>query len=189
MASELRVYRPVPPEGYEWALPVDDATFERISRLGVEPGGRSWKAPPFEILSADDGGNPVRRAEMPWYGSDVLVLRDAAIDVVGPLLADRGELLPLAIDDGRLWVFSAGLLAGALDDERSEMVRFDDGRIMELRRPVFRDEVISKAGAFKLSEMPRGQVFLTDELVKAIQATGHSSGTDFDLVYSSAAYE
>lgn len=139
----------------------------------------------MELLRVDDRGGTRKRADMPWLGSHVLVLRDEAIESVGRLIAPYGEILPLRVNDARLSVFSARLLPGALDEERSELVRFGSGQIMDLKRPVFHDEIVDGVGAFKLPEMPRGDIYLTEEMVMAIRSTGQSAGTEFVLVYES----
>jgi hypothetical protein len=68
------------------------------------------------------------------------------------------------------------------DLERSDAVRFGTGRIMDLRRAEFRTEMIAGAGALALTEMPRGDLYLTEDLVDSIRSTGQSAGTDFVLV-------
>lgn len=183
----LRVYRPDVMEDYEWALPVDDANYE-LFRTVDDPGGPSWPTPEMYLLRVVEVVKRLRRADMPWLGSNTLILRDAAIDTVGPLLSEFGQLLPLLCADARLVFFAADPLPGAIDIERSEIVRFKDGSgIMDIKRAVFNDEVVSGRGAFKLPEMPRGDVYLTEKLVSAIRATGHDSGTEFKLMYDSDA--
>ncbi|HXH80275.1 hypothetical protein [Nocardioides sp.] len=59
------------------------------------------------------------------------------------------------------------------------MAEFSSGRIMSLRRPAFIADALNDKQAFKLAEMPRGDLYLADDLVKAILDTGMSSGTDF----------
>jgi hypothetical protein len=113
----------------------------------------------------------------------VLVLRDEAIETVGALLQPHGELLPLACDEARLALFSAPKLEGVLDEGRSDIERFDSGRIMDLRAPVFRTELIGDTQAFKLVETPRGNLYLGEQLVEAIRATGMTSGTVFAVAY------
>ncbi|MGV8857607.1 hypothetical protein [Rhodoglobus sp.] len=66
-------------------------------------------------------------------------------------------------------------------------MRFSDGGIMYMPQPIFHSDVVSGAGAFKLAEMPRGDLHLTGELVDAILATGQTSGTDFTLLFEEGA--
>lgn len=159
----VRVYRPVPMDGFEWALPADEADYEMFRSLAGQSRATSWPSPQMRLLRVDDDGQPLHPAAMPWFGSHVLILRDAAIDAVGQLLAEYGEILPLTSSDADMAVFSARSLSGALDLERSDVVRFGTGRIMDLRRAEFRTEMIA------------------GDLVDSIRSTGQSAGTDFVL--------
>lgn len=179
MTGSPRIFRTSVPEGFEWALPMHASDFEAIRTLADRSLGSAWKPIRMSLLRSDDRGQPQRRAQMPWLGSEVLVLRDEAVDTVGALLLPHGEVLPLDCDDARLSLFSAPTIAGALDRDRSDMAEFSSGRIMSLRRPAFIADALNDKQAFKLAEMPRGDLYLADDLVKAILDTGMSSGTDF----------
>lgn len=54
---------------------------------------------------------------------------------------------------------------------------------MWLPGPVFRSEALGSMQAFKLSETPRGKLYLGEELVQSIRAAGYTSGTDITVVY------
>lgn len=179
MTDHVCIYRLSVPEGYEWALPVDSDDFEILQSLADRPAGAAWQPVQMTLLRVDDQGHPHRRADLPWIGSHALILRDQAIDTVGRLLAPHGELLPLDCKEARLAVFSAPIVTGVLDEDRSDMVRFGTGRIMAVRRPVFRLDVLGNAKAFKLAEMPRGDLYLSADLFDALRATGMTAGTDF----------
>lgn len=168
-------------DGYEWVLPVDDADFETLRLAGQT--SEPWPSPEVRLLRTEDDGTLLRRASMPWLDSHALVLRDEAIDSVGRVLNYRGDILPLKSGDARFCLFAAHIQSSALDLEHSQIVRFSSGRILDLKRPVFHDEVVARAGAFKLREMPRGDVYFTQDVVEALRATGDAVGTDFELVY------
>ena len=178
-----RIFRPSVPQGHEWALPADNADFEAIRGLGERSPGDPWTPAPMNLIKVDDHGRPQHRSDMPWLGGHVLVLRDEAIEAVGEILRPHGELLPLICDEARLALFSAPVVAGVLDEARSDLVRFGSGRIMALRAPTFRVAVLGRVGAFKLAEDPRGDLYLTDHVVEAIRSTGMTAGTHFTLVY------
>lgn len=181
MTDSGPIYHLSVPEGYEWALPVDSDDFEVLQGLAERHPRGTWRPIQMTLLTTDDWGRPQRRADLPWLGSHDLVLRDEAIDTVGSLLAPHGELLPLACEQARLAVFSAPAVAGVLDEERSDIVRFGSGRIMAIRHPVFRRDVLGASKAFKLAEMPRGELYLAEDIVDEIRATGMISGTKFKL--------
>lgn len=183
MTGVLRIFRPSAPEGYEWVVPIDNADVEVIRALGERSSGDPWTPIQMTLLKVDDHGRPQQRSDLPWLGGHVLVLRDEAIEAVGEILRPHGELLPLLCDEARLALFSAPVVEGVLDETRSDMVRYGTGRIMALRAPAFRRAVLGDIGAFKLAEMPRGDLYLTDHLVEPIRGTGMAAGTHFTLVY------
>jgi hypothetical protein len=183
VTGDAHVFRLSVPEGFEWVVPTDPADFEVVRMLAERPVGSGWEPIHMTLLKVDDHGLPHQGAYLPWLGSEAIVLRDEAIETVGALLRPHGELLPLLCDDARLTLFAAPAVAGVLDENRSDLDRFGSGRVMALRAPVFRADVLGSTGAFKLAEMPRGDLFLTGDLVEAIRATGMTAGTDFAPVY------
>lgn len=183
MTGAVHIFRPSVPEGYEWAVPTDDADLEVIRARGERPPGDPWTPIQMALLKVDDHGQSQKRSDLPWLGGHVLVLRDEAIEAVGEILRPHGELLPLLCDEARLALFSAPVVQGVLDEARSDMVRFGSGRIMALRAPAFRGSALGGRGAFRLAEMPRGDLYLTDHVVEAIRSTGMTAGTHFTLVY------
>ena len=182
MTNDVGVYRTQVPEGYEWVLPIDDADFAVIRGVGERRAGEAWMPIHMSLLKVDDHGKPQMRSDMPWLGEHVIVLRDEAIEIVGEILRPHGELLPLLCDEARLALFSAPVVEGVLDEAESDIVRFSTGRIMSIRSPAIRSEALGAISAFKLAEMPRGDLYLSENLVKEILATGMTAGTQFKLV-------
>ncbi len=184
MTDSQRIFQLEVPGGFEWALPTDDSNYKVFRSLPELPQGSGWEPIHMRLLKSDVGSKgPYKRADMPWLSSDVIILRDEAVDVVGEILRPHGVVLPLLCEEARLALFSAPLAEGVLDEERSQIKRFRSGRIMELRKPVFRTGLLGGVKAFKLSEDSRGDLYLTGDVVEEILATGLTSGTDFELAY------
>ncbi|HVQ88475.1 MAG TPA: hypothetical protein VMT88_09855 [Actinomycetes bacterium] len=118
---------------------------------------------------------------MPWLSSHTLALRDEAIEKVGPLLAPFGRFVRLDCPDAHLAAFVARPLAGALDQDRSEIVRFRSSGegVKRIENVHFRSDAVASQGVFCLPEFIRGPLYLTEDLVDRIIATNHSSGTVF----------
>ena len=104
-------------------------------------------------------------------------------DALGDYLGRWGELLPLECGDTELFVFNASRSLSALDEERSDVMRFGEGRIMKINRHAFDAAVIADVEIFKLTEMPWGSVYLTGDAVEIVEQSG-LAGTDFELVWS-----
>ncbi|MCW3492391.1 hypothetical protein [Microbacterium sp. SSM24] len=158
-------------------------SLEQAIELAITDDGSNWVPPPVEIARADERHRPWGYTNLPAWTGQVLVLRAEAIDVIGPLLDPSGLIRPLAAGEDELAVFSAYLLEGALNADRSEIRRFSDGRVMAVRRPSFVPEALSGARAFRLAEAPRGVAYYTSELVEQIHATGLARPGQFKLVW------
>ena len=116
---------------------------------------------------------------MPWLSQGFLVLRDKAIESVSPILEPYGEFLPLLSDEARLVGFRPTLRIHAQDEQNSEIVRFSTGRIMRLKRGVLTADSTTGKKIFGLSQMHRGAIYLTEEIVLEIEQTGSATGTSF----------
>lgn len=171
---ELRVFVPVVPEGFEWILPVDEAEgFERLRVETFESVADVWAPIPMRLLT-EDGGEHFARADFPWLGEQTLVMRQAAADVIGPLVEGQAELLPLQASDAELWMLHVMEARNALDFDRSDLVQFSSGRIMTIREHTFVASSLEGVRCFKIPQMPSGSVYFTGELVEAIEAAGLS---------------
>jgi hypothetical protein len=163
----MRVFVPSVDEGHEWVAPVDDAHFHVLRTLGEEKIATQWQPTPVRLITVDENGDRLQEADMPWLGSHALVLRKRALDVLGDVLREDSEFLPLANEEAELWLVHVWrTVASALDPNRSEIVRFpSSGRIMKVGKPRFRPEVLNGFHCFKLREFPRGPTYVTDEIV------------------------
>lgn len=108
---------------------------------------------------------------------------------MGELLRNDGELLPLACDEAELWVFNPTTVVDALDQDQSELVRFDSsGRIMTVTNYVFQDELVSDSVAFKVPELLRASTFVTERFVDAVKLAD-LRGVDYEMLWKSCKIE
>jgi hypothetical protein len=174
-------------QDYEFAITPDGYDVDQVlAELQYRRVGDSWTVLPMCLHNLEPRGRPVlKRAQMPWFGEHLLMLRDEAIDGVGPLLEPWGELLELDCPDARLVVFNPRtLLAGALDVERSDLRVLPSGNVGAIYWPVFNVEVVEGVGAFRVAEQQiAGELFLAGWLVEEILATGLTAGTSFIQVF------
>ncbi len=178
----VRVYRPAVPDGSEWVFPLDENDWETFRSFDGSSRLASWR--PVKVrLGYSEEGVEYRPAVMPWMGGHVLVLKQEAVGAVGQALSRWGELLPLECDEAELFVFNALRFVSALDEDRSDLLRFGEGRIMKINKHVFDPRAIADVEMFKLTEMPRGSLYLTDPVVELIESSG-LGGTGFELVWS-----
>ncbi|MFD2082540.1 hypothetical protein SAMN05421678_10214 [Actinopolymorpha cephalotaxi] len=183
----MRVFELYPVGEYDHLAPVDDDDLERLADLEGARQGDAWTPIPVRILTTDvDTGEPLLRADFPWFASWALMLRDRAIDLAGPVLAPFGELLPLTCDDAKVVCFNAVDVLDAVDEERSGIVRFpSSGRIMTIEKYVFSPDLIPERAVFRVPQQTLS-VFYTEPVVRDLRALD-LTGLDFRLVWDSDA--
>lgn len=183
----MKIYEFEVQEGYEWVVPVHEADFEIFRGFDGTARVPDWRAIRMELVTADEHGRPFVPSDIPWLGEHAPVLRERAVSALAPALTGSGEMLPLECADVDLVVFNTTTVLDALDLDRSELVMFPStGRIMKVKSHVFRPERLQGVHAFKVPELLRGSVFLTDEVVSAAQAAG-LRGVGFRLLWEGSA--
>lgn len=125
------VYKPRFEDGYEWVMPLGNT--EPIRQLRSRQPGDLW-SPLWIFLFSPDEGQSREKADMPWHGSGVLVLKRRAREVLENALANDAEILPSYCDGEDLWLVNAWRVVDALDEEQSQIRRFRDGRVMSISR-------------------------------------------------------
>jgi hypothetical protein len=73
----------------------------------------------------------------------------------------------------------------ALDEENSELIRFDDGNILDVVRYEFRPHMTAGMAVFKVPQLLRGPLFVSDEFVEAAASAG-LTGPEFIQLWSGA---
>ncbi len=144
----MKVYELTLAEGQEWAMPKVLEDNYVLSDLRGQPQ-LHWIPIGMDLLTEDDEGTPRGYSDFPWYGSHVLILRTEAANGLRETMRPYGEFLPLKGGDG-LELFSATTVLDALDEDQSEIIRFDDGDILNIERYVFRQEAVGNCPIFKL---------------------------------------
>jgi hypothetical protein len=165
-------------ERYRWLTLVRESDFNVLSDLDGSPIATKWIPLPAEWIDDDlNAGKP--QSDFPTLGTTP-VFSGRAIDALVDLLVEHGELLPLAVVNGRYFVFNATRTVDALDEERSSIVRFSTGRIMRVEKYAF-SEHVPLCPIFRIPQL-RAKVFVTDPFVE--RATDSAlTGFDFTLVW------
>lgn len=150
-------------------------------RLAIAERGvrRSDTWTPIRVLSED----PDEPSDLPYFISDVLVMTDHAIDVLGDVFAPWGEFLPLKHRGDRLTMFVPLVVLDALDRAASDLWTLPTGRVVSVNVPVFRPEVIGQTPIFRLPPGLPGDMNLTEEVADAIRRSG-LRGVDLHLIWS-----
>lgn len=137
-------------------------------------GDDPWLTPEVEIFAPSGGAAPT---DFLWILSTLCVMRPRAVEAMEPLLA-CGELLELNCAE-EVYVFRPSSPIDVLNEERSELLRFSSGRIMEITKHAFTQPRPPGAHVFKLAQFDRGPVFFSTEFVERAR---HQSLSGLDFV-------
>ncbi|AZO43397.1 hypothetical protein EJ076_21045 [Mesorhizobium sp. M7D.F.Ca.US.005.01.1.1] len=172
-------------EEQEWVLPRQADDYELFSALGGQKQTR-WHPPRMKFLREHDDGTLRHYSDFPWLGEHVLIVRARALTLLRSILEPYGEFLPLRSDEA-ISLFNVTTVVDALDEERSKIVRFDDGGIMAIEGLVLRPGAIGGAEIFKLPERAGGvrisDIYLQETIVRRIGGLG-LKGIAFNIVWS-----
>jgi hypothetical protein len=144
-------------EDQEWIFPVDDDNYETFFALDGRVI-RDWDVPVITIYTEEKS-----YSDFPWLGEYVPILKKPAVDALAPVLTRYGQLLPLKGKEVRL--FNTTTVLDVLDHDRSRIVYFDNGDILDIERHVFLQEKIGTAELFELP-MRASTVYVTDSSLK-----------------------
>ena len=137
-----------------------------------EPMAESWR--PVEVAVFVDTRRDAHLppSDFPSLGGLALVFSARAVEALADLLEGRGELLPLACEEGEYHGFNVTRLSDALDEERSEFKYFSDREIMDIERYEFVPERLAGETIFKLPQIPEMYEYVTDPLVERVREQG-----------------
>jgi len=180
----LSIYKPASEDGFEICHPIDHQYFSKLNDIinGV-PRKDSWQPVEVEIFG-EDQGKKLQESDSPWLGGQSLIFRSRAVKALKGMLERYGELLPLARASADLYIYNPTLVLDALDESASTIWRFPSGKIMGVRRYVFRLGVVQSHNIFRLSGMTPSLTFLSQEFVDSWKSAG-LRGLEFELIWSS----
>lgn len=107
---------------------------------------------------------------------------ERAVTVLGESLQRNGELLPVVYSRRPYFAFNVTTVVDALDVEHSRVNRFSSGRVMSIDQFAFKPECVRQRTIFKIPELLRAFVFVTDELVNQVRGA-ELDGFDFREVW------
>jgi hypothetical protein len=134
------------------------------------PMASTWEPLLVEILR-DRVHRNRPRSDFPSLDGVIPVFSERAIAAMRDLLEPRGEILPLRCHEGTYFAYNVTRVIDALDETRSELERFDDGRVMWIDRPAFFPDRLAGEVIFKIPQS-RARVFVTDPFAQRVHERG-----------------
>lgn len=157
---------------YQNLVLADEDDWEVIYRFNGKPLRSFWMPLSVKVLYDDDQNKNLPASDFPLLFSTLPVFSERAVKLLEPLLKGDGELLPLSCNEGNYVAFNVTRVVDALNAEQSDLVRFSDGKIMDIRRYVFDRDKLTNGDLFKIPQTPQGKVFVTDKFKEAVQEAG-----------------
>lgn len=112
------------------------------------------------------------------------VFSDRARRLLAPHLEGLGQWIELTSEhDPTYWLFYITNIVDALDEPRSELLRFKDGGVMRIARYAFRPEAVRDQWLFTLPQRPGCNRCVTDRFVDLVRRHG-LTGFEFTLLWS-----
>jgi hypothetical protein len=176
-----KIYKIVSDEKYELCHPSNQDDFERINlTINGTSCGDTWVPITMDLIREDEG-KMLLESDSPWLGSHAPIFSPRAIKTLSNLLQRNGELLSLDCS-AELYLFNCTLVLDALDEEKSKIIRFSDGRIMMINQFEFRSSVVKDIAIFKIPNLRVSPVFVSQGFVD-LWKRERLTGLDFKLVW------
>jgi hypothetical protein len=157
-------------------LTVTDEVHHYINQhfLHRTPLKDSWKPLQVSVLQfkrgkVDYGALPPN--DFPMVGG-MPIFSKRAVDSLGDMLSENGEVLPLLFEGKKnvYFAFNPLRLVDALNEEHSQLVRFEDGRVMLVERYEFQPDRLNRYVLFKIPQ-ETARIYVTDEFVNRVKET------------------
>ena len=137
-----------------------------------------WETPRVKFYEDD---RELKKGDSP--GFNIPVLNKKALKSLFPLIKDDVEILTLQLNNEILFGINVLTVIDAIDYDMSEYRTFRDGkRIMAFKKYVFRDDMIKNNNIFKIIDLPRGDIFVSEEFCNSI-LDNNLEGFKLELVY------
>lgn len=159
--------------------PMDEVIYDVFDG---RPLRETWKT--VSITAADEDDDEAELSDYALLGT-VPIFSLRAMERLPDLLKPAGELLPLRYRRGEYFAYNVTRLLDALDERESVVKRFSTGEVMSVDQYVFRPQVVDRAALFKIPQLPKAHVFVTDPLVERVHAEG-LTGFVFHRLWSSS---
>ncbi len=159
------------PDSFQAYLLEDVADCAVFDQAYGKPQGARWQ--PVCVVPERESRRRKPPGDCPclFLGSNVLALSQHAVEVLRDLLEPFGEFLSLDCDEEPLWIYNCTRFIDVLDEPASDILRFSDGSIMHIRRHMWRPGVEVET-AFRLPQLHRSSVYVTDRVVERIHSAG-----------------
>lgn len=161
-------------ENDKWAYPM----------FSGEPLGTSYPVP-IGVRDHEDG--PPYPETLPDFTQmglkPIPTFSERAVHTLGAMLTAHGEFASIQLDEPiRYFGFNPTTIVNVLDESRSKIIYFSNGRVMEVEQHVLLEEVKTLPPIFKIPQTRRNTTYVNEDFVNRARAT-RLTGFRFNLVF------
>jgi hypothetical protein len=138
----------------------------------------------YERIRLDPDTRTHRKGDFPSLIPGVPVFGRRAMDALRDLLERNGEAFPIIIAGDEYFLFNVTRVVDALDESRTKLRRFDDGRVYQIDSYAFFPDRVASEVIFRIPQLIDSTPYVTDEFVKRVESA-NLKGFWFPLVWSS----
>lgn len=154
---------------YQSLRPYTTTDMQVFHQFDGTPKRNQWSPVTVKLFRESDFFEGKSSSDFPYVAPGVPVLSGRAVHVLQTLIEPYGEILPLLCEDGQYSAFNATTYVDALDLVHAELDFFPNStRIMNADRYEFVEQRLQGVPIFKVPQIPRGVVFVTDEFVHRV---------------------
>lgn len=156
-------------ENYKWVTkqPFRDIEFlDEYLGLSMKKG---WKPLTLEYIN-ESGDEDMKFGDFPNFVPGFSVVSEEAYKALEPVISNETEFLEVSVKDEkrRFYLMNVTLVLDCLDFDNSNIVRFDDGRIMMVKKHYFLENRVKDNIIFRLYGDER-DVFVTKKFIETVE--------------------
>ena len=178
----MNYYKIYGADNFEHVNFLDESYYEKLTQLKNQKTIEFGDKPQVELVKPD-WRQKAKKADFPGYGTNFIFMRDYVYDKDKAFFEQFGVLFPVYSNKGdKLYVFNCDLLEDALDEEKSEFVRFDSGKVMMVEKHVFKNTIPESRIMFRIP-YTNNPIIVTDKFIEYYNANNYN-GMNFKKLHN-----
>ena len=125
-----------------------------------------------------EGKKKLKKGDFLDLSTHIPVFNKNAISCMREILSPYGQILPLNCRGGDFFAYNVTTVIDGLNEEKSEIIRFPSGKIMNITKYIVNRDKLSGQCIFKIKQAELMDVFVTQDFVEIVKKY-KLSGFDF----------
>lgn len=168
-----RIYHKV--DGFKAIKTKDTALERRMLEYGNNATFELFKNQQFQW--SDSTGEKI--CDFPFIDGNITVFSENVFTAIRSMITSCAVITNIVVEGTQYEIIEANKIRNVLDTEQSVIKRFKDGRIMNIKKYVFKQNS-SYPAMFRIEEFPTF-TFVTEDVLDKIMELSEIEGLDFQL--------